>query len=120
MRNKQKIKQSNKLKRIKRVRAQIKGTAKRPRLAVFRSLKHISVQLIDDDKSTTILAVSDKEVAKGFKGNKIEKAHEVGVLVAKKALTKKIKQIVFDRRGYKYHGRVKSVAEGARKGGLKF
>lgn len=104
--------------RARRVRAKIKGTAKRPRLSVFRSLKHISVQLIDDEGAKTILSVSDKEVT--GKHKKTELAQLVGELVAKKAKAKKIEKIVFDRGSNSYHGRVKAVAEGARKGGLKF
>lgn len=104
-------------KRHKRVRAKIKGTAKVPRLCVFRSHKHIYGQLIDDEKGKTILSVSDKEVKAK---NKIETAKEVGKTLAQKAVEKKIKKIVFDRGGYKYHGRVKALAEGAREGGLKF
>jgi len=100
-------------KRIKRTRAKISGTAKRPRLAVFRSLKHLYVQLIDDEKGQTLAAASSFEV----KGKSA--AEEVGKLIAKKALAKKIKVAVFDRRAYKYHGQIKMVADGARKEGLK-
>lgn len=105
--------------RHKRIRAKIKGTKSRPRLFVFRSAKHIYCQLIDDEKGRTILAASDFELKKG-KRKKVEIAKEVGKLIAKKAKKLKIEKVVFDRGGYKYHGRVKALAEGAREGGLKF
>jgi len=105
--------------RHKRIRAKISGTAGRPRLCVFRSGKHIYVQLIDDEKNKTILTVSDLKFKKN-RGTKIEKAKEAGKLIAEKAKDLKIEKVVFDRGGYKYHGRVKAVAEGAREGGLKF
>jgi large subunit ribosomal protein L18 len=105
------------IKRHKRVRAKISGTSSRPRLSVFRSMNAIYAQLIDDEKSKTIASSSCRET----KGEgKIDKAFKVGELIAEKALTKKIKEVVFDRGGYKYHGRVKQLAEGARKKGLKF
>ena len=88
------------------------GTAKRPRLCIFRSAKHIYAQLIDDDKGKTIAVATGKA--------NIDKAKKVGKLIAKKALEKKIEKVIFDRGGYKYHGRVKAVAEGAREAGLKF
>ena len=102
--------------RIQRVRVKISGTAERPRLAVFRSLKHISAQLIDDTSGQTMVAVSDRE----FKGKtkSIESASEVGKLLAKKAISLGIKAVVFDRRWYKYHGRVKALADAARTNGL--
>jgi len=104
--------------RHKRVRAKIKGTEKRPRLCVFRTPKHIYAQLIDDEKGKTILSISDAKITK--KESKVSLAHEVGKLIAEKAVEKKITQVVFDRGGYKYHGRIKALADGARKGGLKF
>ncbi|HNU96698.1 MAG TPA: 50S ribosomal protein L18 [Candidatus Portnoybacteria bacterium] len=104
--------------RHKRITAKIIGTKEIPRLCVFRSNKHIYVQLIDDEKRATIISVKDKDIKK--KGKKTELAVEVGKLIAKKAFEKKIEKIIFDRAGYKYHGRVKSLAEGAREGGLKF
>ena len=126
-------KQEKRHRRHKRVRAKIYGTAKMPRLCVFRSAKHIYVQLIDDEKGKTLSIASDLEIKKTkttkkekSKKNdktlvgKAAKAHEVGKLIAKKALEKKIEKVMFDRGGYKYHGRVKAVAEGAREGGLKF
>jgi large subunit ribosomal protein L18 len=110
------VKKQKQVRRKKRVRAKIFGTAGRPRLAVFRSLKHISCQLIDDDQQKTLVSASDK----GLKGSKKEKAKAVGVLIAKKALEKKISAITFDRSCYKYHGRIQEIADGAREGGLKF
>lgn len=111
--------ENKRLRRHKRVRAKIKGTAKVPRLCVFRSNKHIYAQLIDDEKGKVLLSAKDLEIKKPPKG-KIAVAKEVGKLLAQKAIDKKYKKVVFDRGGYKYHGRVKSLAEGAREGGLKF
>jgi len=105
--------------RHRRVRAKVKGTAKVPRLCVFRSNKHIYGQLIDDEKRKILLIAKDADVKKKSK-NRIEIAKEVGKLLAQKTIEKKYKKIVFDRSGYKYHGRVKALAEGAREGGLKF
>ena len=108
-----------KLKRQKRVRAKVKGTQEAPRLSVFRSNRHIFAQVIDDTKGKTLIAVSEKELdSKILK--KIEKAKELGMVLAKKAKAKKIERVVFDRGSFKYHGRVKALAEGAREGGLKF
>lgn len=107
--------------RIKnRVRRIVTGTAKRPRMSVFRSNKEIYVQLVDDEQGTTLMAVSSavKEIA-GKEGTKSEKAAMVGQMVAEKALASGIKEVVFDRNGYLYHGRVKQLADAARKGGLK-
>ena len=108
------------LKRHKRVRGKIQGTESRPRMNVFRSRSNIYAQIIDDVKGTTLVSASSIE--KDFKeygGNK-EAAKKVGQLIAKRALDKKIKDVVFDRGGYIFHGRVKELAEGAREGGLKF
>ncbi len=108
--------------RIKsRVRTVVSGTAERPRLSVFRSNKQIYAQLIDDVQGTTIAAAgsSDKAIA-GAEGSKTEKAALVGKLVAEKALAAGITEVVFDRNGYLYHGRVKNLADAAREGGLKF
>ena len=117
-----KIKHEKRYRRHKRVRAKIIGTSKRPRLCVFRSAKHIYAQLVVDEgvdeKGKTIIAVNDKKI-KGKK-TKIDKALKIGKLIAEEAIKKKIKEVVFDRGGYKYHGRVKAIAEGARKGGLCF
>ena len=99
----------------------VKGTAEQPRLAVFRSNNEIYVQIIDDTKGTTLLAASsrDKEIS-AAKGTKTEKAALVGKAIAEKALKQGIEKVSFDRGGYLYHGRVKSLADGAREGGLKF
>jgi large subunit ribosomal protein L18 len=106
-----------------RVRKKISGTPERPRLNVFRSLTNVYAQIIDDKSGTTIVAASSLDDAiKGkvsFGGNK-EAAKEVGKLIAEKALAKGIKQVVFDRGGYLYHGRIKDLAEAAREGGLDF
>lgn len=108
------------LRRHKRVRKQISGTALRPRLAVFRSLKNIYAQVIDDDKGVTLVSASSLDKAiEGNGGNK-EAARAVGKLLAEKALAAGIKSVVFDRGGYIYHGRVLELAEGAREGGLEF
>jgi large subunit ribosomal protein L18 len=106
--------------RHRRVRGKLFGTAERPRLVVHRSNKGISAQLIDDMKGTTLAAASWVQLKKSFNGTKTEQASEVGKLLAQKAKTAKIEQVVFDRAGYLYHGRVKALAEGAREGGLKF
>ncbi len=113
-----KIKNQQRARRSKRVRVKIRGTAERPRLSVFRSLKHLYVQLIDDGTGRTLVSVKDDEIKN--KGKKSELALAVGKLLARKAQAKKIEAVVFDRGGYKYHGRIKAVAEGAREGGLKF
>ena len=102
------------------MRAKIIGTRGLPRLSVFRSNKHIFLQLIDDAKGITLVSASDSELKMKDKNKKTVLAQKTGELLAKKALEKKIKQIIFDRGGYKYQGRVSAVAEGARKGGLKF
>lgn len=106
------------LHRAHRVRAHVSGTATRPRLSVFRSLRTLSVQLIDDVKNVTIACARLAEI-KGAK-NTVEDAAKLGALIAQKAGEKKITEVVFDRAGYKYHGKVKAVAEGARSAGLKF
>lgn len=108
-----------KLRRQKRVRSKIRGTAQKPRLCVFRSHKHIYAQLIDDDKKKTVLSINDQKT-KRVKKTKVDVAKEIGRLIAKAALEKKIEKVIFDRGPYKYHGRVKAVADGAREGGLKF
>ena len=108
------------LNRHKRVRGKISGTAECPRLNVFRSTKNIYAQIIDDVKGVTLVAASslDKEF-NGNGGNK-EAARKVGEMIAKRAAEKGISQVVFNRGGYIFHGRVKELAEGAREGGLKF
>lgn len=106
--------------RQKRVRAKVKGTALRPRLCVYRSLNNIYANLINDETATTILSAStlDKEVK--TKASNVEAAKEVGTLIAKRAVKKEIKTVVFDRNGYLYHGKVKALAEAAREAGLEF
>lgn len=110
------------LKRHKRIRKKIAGTKEKPRLSVYRSLKNIYAQLIDDENHTTILTIStqQKELKEKVKANNINAAALLGELVAKGAKDKGIESVVFDRGGYLYHGRIKAVAEAARKGGLKF
>lgn len=105
----------------KRIRKIVRGSADRPRMTVFRSNKQIYVQLVDDDLGRTVVAAGsvEKEI-EAVKVNKIEQARMVGKLVAEKALAAGIAEVVFDRNGYLYHGRVKSLAEAAREGGLKF
>ena len=107
------------LKRHRRVRAKISGTPERPRLNVFRSTKHIYAQIIDDVNGVTLAAASS--MSKGFEGDggNIEGAKKVGEMIAKAALEKGISEVVFDRGGYLYHGRVKELADGARENGLK-
>jgi len=127
MKNFQKIRQKNRELRLKRTRAKVIGTQERPRLSVARTLKHIYAQLVDDGKAKTLVAASDLELKKSdltpikneFK-NKEKTAYATGLLLAKKAKEKKIDKVVFDRRGFKYHGRLKALAQGAREGGLIF
>ncbi|MCO5144109.1 MAG: 50S ribosomal protein L18 [Oligoflexia bacterium] len=109
------------LKRKKRGSFQVKGTEERPRLAVFRSNKGFYAQVINDDKGQTILAISslDKD-SKGSMKNTVEGVKSLGEKLAKKALSKSIDKVVYDRSGYLYHGKIKAFAEGARAGGLKF
>ncbi|KKU11933.1 MAG: 50S ribosomal protein L18 [Parcubacteria group bacterium GW2011_GWB1_45_7] len=107
----------NREQRIRRSRAKAFGTLKKPRLSVYRSNKNLSLQLIDDESGKTIVAASTREL-KNDKMSKSEQALAVGELLAKKAKDAKITSAIFDRRFYKYHGRVKAVAEGARRGGL--
>ena len=109
--------------RHRRVRQKVTGTMSRPRLCVFRSLNHIHAQLIDDSRGQTLVSMStlDSQVRGKTDGmGKSKKAGIVGTLLAEKALNKGIKQVVFDRGGYRYHGRVKTLAEAARKAGLEF
>lgn len=113
-------KNKNRLKRHKRVRAKISGTTVRPRLNVFRSSTNIYAQIIDDEKGVTLCAASSLE--KGFDGygGNAEAAKKIGLAIAEKAKAAGIENVVFDRSGYVYHGRVAALAEGAREGGLKF
>lgn len=139
MKNLQVEKRRKRLRRQKRIRAKIFGTAKLPRLAVFRSSKHIYAQLVDDEKSMTIMSTNDFGLQKASKKKVVKKekkddknkevsplegkvgvAFEVGKLLSQKAAKEGIKKVMFDRGGYKYHGRVKALAEGMRAGGTKF
>jgi len=119
MAKKEIIKQQKRLRRKGRVRAKIFGTAKKPRLVVFRSLKHLYAQLIDDQKGATLDFAKDTEI-KGSKIKKTDMAFKVGELIASKAIKSGIKKVVFDKSSYQYHGRIKAAADGARKGGLEF
>lgn len=111
-------KKEGRLFRKRRVHARISGSAERPRLSVFRSLRGISVQAIDDASGKTMVSADLRELPKMKAKNTVDGAHTVGKLLAKKCAEKGIKSAVFDRNGYRYHGRVKAVAEGAREAGL--
>lgn len=112
---------TNQEKRVARVRKKVTGSSTRPRLSVFRSLRYCYCQLIDDTTGTTLVTVSDTELKKlHSKTTKADAATAVGKRLAELALAKGITEVVFDRRSFRYHGRVKSLAEGARAGGLKF
>jgi large subunit ribosomal protein L18 len=111
-----KTRQELRRRRHLRVRKRVSGTSERPRLVVFRSLKHIYAQLVDDATSRTLATVSDQKLS----GKKSEKSTEVGKLIAQKAKDAGVTSVVFDRAGYRYHGRVKAVADGAREAGLEF
>ena len=111
---------AQRLKRHKRVRAHISGTAERPRLVVFRSAKHIYAQVIDDQVGKTLAEAATNEKDLGAYGGNVEAAKKLGGMIAERALKAGIENVVFDRAGYLYHGRVKALAEGAREGGLKF
>lgn len=124
-----KVYQSKRDRRRAKIRARLIGTVKRPRLVVFRSNKHIYSQLIDDGKGETLAAACEKDLAENsvpsgklsvLSVSKTGRAKLIGQLLAQRALEKGIKKVIFDRAGYKYHGRVKALAEGAREGGLKF
>jgi large subunit ribosomal protein L18 len=103
-----------------RIRAKVKGVAKQPRLSVFRSNKYVYAQVIDDKEKKTLVGATEKELGVKEKLTKSERALALGKLIAKKAIGKKIEKVVFDRGSYRYHGRVKAIADGAREGGLKF
>jgi large subunit ribosomal protein L18 len=105
--------------RHERVREKVRGSANRPRLAVFRSITHIYAQLIDDDAGATLVAASSVN-AKDVKANKSERAKAVGTVLGERARAKGIAEAVFDRGGYRYHGRVKALGDAARSAGLKF
>jgi large subunit ribosomal protein L18 len=106
--------------RHRRVRGKVRGTAERPRLAIFRSNRGIFAQLVDDDAGKTIAASSWVGLPQSFKGDKTEQATEVGKRLAEAGKKAGVERVVFDRGGYLYHGRVKALAEGAREGGLSF
>ena len=108
-------------KRHTRIRLHLAGTSERPRLAVFRSIEQIYAQVIDDTTGHTLVSASSLEAAlKGAAGSKVENAHKVGALVAERARAAGIEQVVFDRAGFRYHGRIKALADGARESGLEF
>jgi large subunit ribosomal protein L18 len=115
-----KQKQLNRKRRHQRIRALIKGTSKRPRVSVFVSNRNIFVQFIDDESGKTILSNRVSDLKKVGSGTKTDKSLKVGETLAQKAIELGIKEIVFDRGGFKYHGRVKALADGLRRGGLKF
>jgi len=114
-----KLRKENIEKRKLKVKSRISGTAETPRLCVFKSNKYIQAQIIDDAKVDTLVALTSQKIKESKKMTKTEEAFEVGKEIAEKSLEKKIKEVVFDRNGYRYHGRVKALADGARKGGLK-
>lgn len=122
--NKNIIKNKKRNRHKVKIRTKISGTAEIPRLSVFRSSKRMYLQIIDDTQNKTIVSADSSEIKENSKkkdeNSKIRIAFKSGKLIAEKAIEKKIKQVIFDRGGYKYHGRVKAVAEGAREGGLKF
>jgi len=102
-----------------RIRRKVRGTAERPRLAIFRSLNHIYAQLVDDDAGTTLASASTTEKdLRGGTGGNVEAARRVGRAIAERALAKGVEQVVFDRGGFRYHGRVRALAEAAREAGL--
>lgn len=113
-----KLRKNNRERRKLLIRSRVSGVAEKPRLTVFRSNKYIYAQLIDDVKRTTLLSVSSEVKELHKKGTKVESAKAVGKLMAEKALKLGITKAVFDRNGYKFHGRVKSVADAAKEGGL--
>jgi large subunit ribosomal protein L18 len=113
-------KREARLRRHRRIRGRVQGTAERPRLAVFRSNRGIEAQLVDDLSGQTLAAASWLNLKKSFTGSKTDQAAEVGKLLAANAKKANIETVVFDRGGYLYHGRVRALADGAREGGLKF
>jgi len=117
--NKQIEKQLKSERRHKRLRAKVRGTEERPRLSVFRSNRGVYLQLINDLTGRTLVSICSREL-KVSKQTKVEAANELGKALAAKALERNIRQAVFDRGGFKYHGRIKAVADGAREGGLQF
>jgi large subunit ribosomal protein L18 len=118
--DKTKAKNQRQSRRHARVRAKVTGTEARPRLSVFRSNRGMSLQLIDDESGTTLASATMKEIKPAAGAGKVDAGKKLGGLLAQKAQAKKISKAVFDRGFYKYHGRVKAAAEGAREGGLEF
>ena len=123
--NLKKSRSAQRAKRHRRIRKKVQGTAERPRLVVFRSLKNIEGQVVDDDASRTIVGLSTlapelKEFKPESRNPRVEVAKEAGKLLAQKAKEAGVENVIFDRGGYRYHGRVKAFAEGAREGGLEF
>ena len=117
------VKRESRIRRRERVRKRVHGSPERPRLTVHRSLKNIYAQIVDDTTGRTLCSASSvsKEMATGeTKGPKVELSKAVGRLIAKKAIEKGIKKVVFDKGGYRYHGRIKALADGARESGLEF
>ena len=112
--------EQRRMRRRRRVRAKVRGSADRPRLSVFRSNRGVFAQLIDDDAGKTLAASSWLDLPKAFKGDKTEQAAEVGKRLAANAKKAGVESVVFDRGGYLYHGRVKALADSAREGGLSF
>ncbi len=106
--------------RAKRIRRKLKAVSRLPRLSVYRSNLHIWAQIIDDQQGKTLAAASSKNLSQDFKGTKTEQAAEVGKLIAQKALKQNIKQVYFDRGSFRFHGRIKALAEAARQAGLEF
>ena len=116
-----KTREERRYRRHLRVRKKVTGTPERPRLVIFRSIKHIYARLVDDDRGATLLGVSDGSEGLALAGQgKVAKAKATGKLLADRARAAGIGKVVFDRAGYRYHGRVKAVADGAREGGLEF
>jgi large subunit ribosomal protein L18 len=116
-----KSREERRYRRHLRVRKRVEGTVERPRLVVFRSIKHIYAQLVDDGRGATLIGVSDSSEGLPLDGKgKVAKAKATGKLLAAKAKEQGISKVVFDRGGYRYHGRVQAVADGAREGGLEF
>src|SRR3989344_2540839 len=113
------MKKTKEQRRKLRVRSKIQGTKNMPRLSVFRSNNYIYAQLIDDEKKETILGMSEQHLEKKS-GSKLARSKQLGLLLSKKAIEKKIKKVVFDRGSYIYHGRIKALAQAAREGGLEF
>lgn len=113
--------QAKRIRRHRRVRAKVKGTALRPRLSVFRSNHYLWAQLIDDAAARTLVAAADRDIGrKGSKETGTQRAQRLGELIAKRAQEQNIRSVIFDRGGYRYHGLIRALAEGARKGGLQF